>query len=641
MSLRLVMIGIYSRFGNEVRRVRFNRYGLSIVTGRSQRGKSALLDIADYCLLSKHCRIPKGRIRDTVSHVGAVFQDDLDRHFTIVRSIPNDGGATSSDVYVGHGQSNLPDTKPVANANVDVAKEDLSEFVGIEALPVLTNDRDAEFEKQHPANIRHCAPFLFQPQDVVASRSVLFPGLDDIWVRRHVSDAVDYFLGVLTVERLALRRELHDLIAQRNAAKREVLERERRSARGWERGLELWSEAAALRLVAGAPPETNDKLFELLHKTAGIEIASAQSATDFPKLEDVQKREAELRGTLRKLRYELAEIDRLTSTRSDFDSAASSQLARLRIRDLLPASEDHACPLCRTGVVDATEIEAAIKDGVLSLESSRAVPARLVARLEQRRTDLRREIADALASHKPLQAELQQLFQLLAAEQSVMAEVQRRARFVGRVQEYLSAVGVAPEKNDKLGLLERRIAELQNAVGDATLRKLRDDARATLGDRITRLAMALDVEFPGKPARINFDSFSIEIQFDKNWVRLNEIGSGANWVGYHLAAVVGLQEQLIVTGNPVPRFLMIDQPSQAWFPAEVAEITGKQVPVRDTDLASVRRVFDFLDRHSKGVGSPQIIVSDHALLDDNTFRAAIVENWHGEEGLVPQDWTAS
>src|SRR5690349_14241304 len=98
MSFRLLSVGIYSRRDGALRRVHFHREGLSIVTGRSSRGKSALLDIVDYCLLSKHCSIAKGVIRDAVSHVGAVFEAPTGERMAIVRPLPQEGRLTSSEV---------------------------------------------------------------------------------------------------------------------------------------------------------------------------------------------------------------------------------------------------------------------------------------------------------------------------------------------------------------------------------------------------------------------------------------------------------------------------------------------------------------------------------------------------------------
>lgn len=38
--------------------------GVNIITGESKTGKSALVEIIDYCLCSAHCTIPKGKITD-------------------------------------------------------------------------------------------------------------------------------------------------------------------------------------------------------------------------------------------------------------------------------------------------------------------------------------------------------------------------------------------------------------------------------------------------------------------------------------------------------------------------------------------------------------------------------------------------
>lgn len=41
--------------------------GVNIIAGKSQTGKSALIDIIDYCLFSSMCTIPKGIIYNSVN----------------------------------------------------------------------------------------------------------------------------------------------------------------------------------------------------------------------------------------------------------------------------------------------------------------------------------------------------------------------------------------------------------------------------------------------------------------------------------------------------------------------------------------------------------------------------------------------
>jgi hypothetical protein len=635
MSFRLLSVALYARDHSYRRDVVFNRSGVSIVTGRSARGKSALLDIVDYCLLSKHCTIPKGVIRNAVSHVGAVFEGIDGRRLSIVRPLPSEG-ATSTEVYVSEA-ADLPAVIPEMRWNLDGAKDALSELAGIEAVPLLSNDKSADRESRYPANIRHCAPYLFQPQDVIASRSTTFPGLEDNWVRRHVSDASDYFLGILTASTLVMRRELHALETERNAARRERIERERRSARGWERGLQFWSEAAAAGLVAGDAPGTLPDLFRGLSAASNTKVDTISSAIAEPVLDEVQRAEALLRSTIRQKQYELSELDRLAQTGAEHRDITGTQIARLRIRELLPALVEQQCPLCGNGSLDAAEFERQISEGIAGLEASRAVPKRLSARLDQRRELLRREIQQFSDQLQPLQVQLGEMFQQLRSQRTAREEATRKEHLIGGIREYLSSVGVVTSESDDLAGLDRRIAELEREVGDMALKRQKEAVLETLSQRISALSLQLDVEFPKHAVRLDFESFVIKIKFEQ-WVRLQELGSGANWLGYHLACLVGLHEYFVMRAAPVPRFIMLDQPSQVWFPAEVAKASGSALPQRDADLAAVKRVYGFLMAAAAEPGAPQIIVSDHARLDDVAFREATIQDWHGEEGLVPLEW---
>ena len=52
-----------------------------------------------------------------------------------------------------------------------------------------------------------------------------------------------------------------------------------------------------------------------------------------------------------------------------------------------------------------------------------------------------------------------------------------------------------------------------------------------------------------------------------------EIGSGANWLSYHVASMIGLHELFLSQrGNPVPSMLILDQPSQVYFPRTLARM---------------------------------------------------------------------
>ena len=49
---------------NDEKRLVPLKQGVNIITGESKTGKSALVEIIDYCLCSTRCTIPKGKITD-------------------------------------------------------------------------------------------------------------------------------------------------------------------------------------------------------------------------------------------------------------------------------------------------------------------------------------------------------------------------------------------------------------------------------------------------------------------------------------------------------------------------------------------------------------------------------------------------
>ena len=121
-------------------------------------------------------------------------------------------------------------------------------------------------------------------------------------------------------------------------------------------------------------------------------------------------------------------------------------------------------------------------------------------------------------------------------------------------------------------------------------------------------------------------------------------------MGYHLATLLALHGVFLRRGtqNPVPTFLVIDQPSQVYFPSDTFEqvVESGAAPARPrrhlNDLESTRQIFASLSRAREAFGGAlQIIVLDHA--DKNAWgdieNIKGVANWRGEEDfLIPKSW---
>ena len=85
--MQILDIVVYSHDGRQ--RVLSLKPGqVNIITGASKTGKSALVDIVDYCFGAGECRVPEGPIRRSVSWFGLRFELDSGEAF-IARRCPD------------------------------------------------------------------------------------------------------------------------------------------------------------------------------------------------------------------------------------------------------------------------------------------------------------------------------------------------------------------------------------------------------------------------------------------------------------------------------------------------------------------------------------------------------------------------
>jgi phage/plasmid-associated DNA primase len=73
LSLQIAKLILYSRQG-DVRELPFRLGGLNVLTGASKTGKSAIIDIVDYCTGRGECNVADGVIRKYVGWYAILFQ---------------------------------------------------------------------------------------------------------------------------------------------------------------------------------------------------------------------------------------------------------------------------------------------------------------------------------------------------------------------------------------------------------------------------------------------------------------------------------------------------------------------------------------------------------------------------------------
>lgn len=647
MTLQLRSISIYSSRG-ERRDVRFKLGALNILTGAPRTGKSALLDIVDYCWGRKECTIAEGAIRESVSWF-AVHLDHNGEGILLARKNSGPARPASDKIYFERGIDSLPETDKNFHKNTtrDGIKDQLSAILGISEnvhMPEYWSTRDPL-----EASSRHAILFCLQGQDEIANRRLLFHRQGEQFIPSAIRDALPYFLGVVDEDHFLTLKRYQDV---RSRLRR--LERDHREiqsitteASGAARSLLLEARRSGL-LPASATAEDPDSVVALLRQ------AMEPKEMEFSRIDDPQADLSELeveRGKLRRqlqeLREEIRDIEGLRKEASEFENEAREQEARLVSIGLISMTDEQhqgTCPLCESELAVSVPSVSQIRDTLtgiqVQLESVRRDSPRLQERLanlegqragvsEQLRS-VQREIAGRIRDNERLRTEKNQFVE--------------QARVVGRITYYLEHTAAVSQESDlpqKIARLRAELEELERTLDDTAAEERLATALSLVGRDLTTYVGRLGLEHGRNPLRLDIKHLTVVSDTDHGPLSLARMGSGQNWVGYHVAAHLGLHELFARQRRPVPGFLMLDQPSQAHYPIEHDD-DGNIEHLPDEDRLAVHNLFQVLNEYTRVLQpNMQIIVTDHVQLPYDWFAEATVERWRSGIALVPQSWLAA
>jgi len=658
--MQLLALALYAHDGKR-RDLRFRPGRLNIVTGESKTGKSAILTITEFCLGRDEYLIPAGPITEYVTWYGSLWQLTADpdgpRAF-IGRPAPPKGQTRIQRAMLEFGGSSLDlfDFGDLTeNADSDSVRRQIGRRIGI-AENVIESRGAGMNQTPFEAHLGHAAWLCLQDQDEIASRHLLFHRQGEGPVAEHLKDTIPYFLGAVPADAAAKKAALRDANrAQRRAeAALTAAQEEASTVEATLRG--LLAEAHAAGLTDEHDLTESAQIIGALHAAvrdprAGGERdqPSASSGADSIERQDrrrsLVRRRAEFRQELERVMDDRALLlDRADSDR-DFAGAVELHAGRLTSLDLLPTQGDGdnaGCPICGSHLEQpdpSAEMLAerlqGLREELTSLDAAPESRRRILVALEAEADRLRRELAAVETSVDALNV----------ADQTARAQgdVDAARNYTrGRIEALLGVVTTGT--GDALERLRRAFAAANQRVERLLAELDPDEDREQLHSRLniigrtmTQLAERLGLEHVEDGVRLDLANLTVVTDTSDGPLPLQRIGSAANWIGYHLATHLALHKYFVENERPVPHFLMIDQPTQAFYPSDTARDIGA---VNDADREAVVAMFQVMrDVVNELAPRMQIIVSDHAdLKDQDWFQDAIEHYWRGGTKLVPVGW---
>ena len=179
MKSYIKAIMIFNEKG-EVRNVPM-KPGVNIITGDSKTGKSALVEIIDYCLCSSRCTIPKGIITDfaylyvmpmsinDITYIIARYKKETGKMYVVKEPADFNVNNITLDYFY---------SKPCMD--VKYAQNEIESALGL----YVSNTVIDEERQGRKASLRNMVSYLFQHQNLIASKFALFYRFSDFYKRK-------------------------------------------------------------------------------------------------------------------------------------------------------------------------------------------------------------------------------------------------------------------------------------------------------------------------------------------------------------------------------------------------------------------------------------------------------------------------
>lgn len=634
-------IGVIDKTGKK-HPVNFKK-GLNVVTGKSSTGKSALIEIFDYCFGSSENTIPKGVITAsaTIYYVALSIKE---QNIVIGRNPALSGKAFfrrtelfSSDMV----QENYFDTsyflpleqfkKHLTNFFVDIDDVD-------ESLVARANRRFNA--KAATPSIRSFSSFILQHQNLVANKHALFYRFDEKEKRDQAIDHTKIFLGLVDQKYFLLSQEHERLTIDIKRLERQK-ETNKRTSESFTKNVgpvlnQLYAMMGfndaplTLQTVLRSPPDAKHRLDKIIVPEK-INYNSDASTQRYNQLKSERTAKT---AELRKLQRQATSITKNIQEEVRFVENFSQFVSPEHVH--ISAS---VCPFCRTEKNTLPESAEKLKQAITKVSGNLAQARPMKAKFESSLAGVNRSIE---LVDKELTGLNQQIDIIEKTEKEL---IERKSLYETILMEKAKLFAILDTLNMADDAeLEKQIRNLNaNLKGiDRDMKKYNvqkglEEAADKVNQYMAEIGGHFDFEDSYDPInlRFSFETFDLYHLQGEEKIYLRSMGSGANWLYSHVTLFLALHKFFAELGDDcaIPSIIFFDQPTQVYFPnfnrdnsETFEEQKSREAEQRrqadvthdvDDDIRAVENLFSRLSAYCNELErnngfSPQIIVTDHA-----------------------------
>jgi hypothetical protein len=570
-----------------VRTLNFEPGKINVITGGSNTGKTALLDIIDYCLFASTAGISESVINENISWYGIVIHIN-GKDYTICR------GALVSRVVSNNyhfSSVGLIPEKPDVNIDESSLKLLLEADFGIDKnIRVPFGGRFLQADSKF--SFRYFLMFNTISQDTITNSSVFFDKQDKGRYREALDRIFDLAIGVNTIENIIAKERKAEL-----ARRLKTLERKSDRLAGKKAVFEQELNAIIRQAKEyGLIPESDDV------DTALEALRHAISEFSNSLLENPTTKVAEIQQQVNKSKLIIRNLQRLNIGYKRYKATLKNSADSLKPLVYLESKKSE---LVQTSIF-AELIESLSKD-------LQEIKGDII-----NRTAIERNIDELIETERRKIENAQETLAISAHELRVFNSEREKHFFMGKVASQLDLyVEPADKSDDGLDDDIRSISEELNQISVEDV-----DEQRVMAIRLLEEFIDSYIKLVGSVLE-NYSNYLPQFDLKKKTLSLRKprtdfvdsIGSSSNHLFLHLFLFLGLHELMKARQVPfVPPFLIIDQPSRPYWGGKG---DGKEEGTLKTgDEEKIRRAFELLDYFTENIQKTynegfQMIVLEH------------------------------
>lgn len=635
MNSYIKYIGIIDK-KNKVHSVHFTK-GLNVITGKSSTGKSAMIEIFDYCFGSSEFTIPSGVITSkadiyfVVMSVGdsnlILARKEFDNHvFLKEESVFDNVNSLSMDYFDKKYYIPLSDFKQLLGKNFGLDIKDTDED---------EEDRKHRGRSKGRPSIRNITPFLLQHQNLIANKHSIFYRFDEKEKREQTIEQFKIFCGFVDQEYFLIKQKLAEEERKLKRLEKEkefIVIKQNSNVKEFDSLLSQFSDLSGIKLF---DIESNILLLspaQVLDILSQIEIKiNYESDESLLKLNQLKKDNNKLESDKRELFIKLSDINSSIQYAKEYKNHLNSLDNSGKIN--VHVSE---CPFCKTKNEEMIQEGNDLLDAVKWLNDELSKTPYMLESFEVEQKKTEEEIKSLGIKILHNNSEIEKIEEVVNKLRKNRSLDEQALKIKLKIENFLE------------NILENGLQDIDTRIKKATIeikklkRELRNkfnvdqkmkSAEKFINDTMKEIGDNFDFEDSYQPINLKFslESFDLwheDTKLDQN-IYLRSMGSGANWLYSHLTLFMALHKYFCSLGNKskIPPILFLDQPTQVYFPTSIKDtedtFDAKKIEEKkggnnlDEDMKAVTNIFNqlisFCNITLKETGlEPQIIVTDHA-----------------------------